>query len=101
MDELKQPRRRPTYTEDFKRDAVKLVVVEGHSMNHAAKLVGVSYGSIRLWVDEFGPDRDEAVDEATTVGDLQDKRFLITCVAVDGIPTDRVRFSLELQDSAC
>ena len=73
MDELKQRRRRPTYTEDFKRDAVKLVVVEGHSMNHAAKLVGVSYGSIRLWVDEFGPDRDEAVDEATTVGDLQDE----------------------------
>ncbi|MEO1973928.1 MAG: transposase [Pirellulaceae bacterium] len=73
MDEVKHPKRKPRYTEDFKRDAVKLVVVEGHSMLHASTLLGVSCGSVRNWVEEYGPDRDEVVDEHTTVGDLQDE----------------------------
>ena len=41
------------YSEEFKREAARLVIEEGYSRNAAAKAVGVASQSIGAWVDEF------------------------------------------------
>ena len=73
MEESKQRRRRPTYSEDFKRDAVNLVIVEGQTITRAAESVGVSLASMQRWVTKYSPDPRDPVDEDTTFGDLQDE----------------------------
>lgn len=51
----KSKRTRRTFTDDFKRDAVNLVVVEGYSFQRAADAVGVNSRSIREWYEKFAP----------------------------------------------
>ena len=41
------------YSQEFKEEAVKLVVNQGYSYSQAAKQVGVSIVSIREWVLKF------------------------------------------------
>lgn len=64
----KQSRR--TFTEQFKRDAVNLVVVEGYSFAAAAKSVNVASGSLRQWHEKYAPEPD-ACGEDATVSELQ------------------------------
>jgi len=66
----KQPRR--SFTEEFKRDAVNLVVVQGYSFSRAAEAVGVSSNSLRGWHEKYAPEPD-ACGEDATVGQLQDE----------------------------
>ena len=47
MSKEKKRRPRRKFTEEFKRDAVRLVVVEGYTVGAAAKAVGVSPNSLR------------------------------------------------------
>jgi transposase len=50
-------RKRRTFSEEFKRDAVNLVVVEGYTIAAAAKAVNVLDGSLREW-HRKGTNRD-------------------------------------------
>ena len=45
----KGKRKRRKFSEEFKRDAVNLVVVEGYTIAAAARAVGVLDGSLREW----------------------------------------------------
>ena len=65
-----RPRR--SFTDEFKRDAVNLVAVEGYSFHRAAQAVGVSSNSLRRWYQKFVPDPG-ACGEDATVGQLQDE----------------------------
>jgi len=58
------PRRR-RFTDDFKRDAVSLVVHEGYSFKAAAQAVGVSEKSLRDWHKKFAPVPDPCGQDAT------------------------------------
>ena len=53
-------KRRRTFTDEFKRDAVNLVVVEGYTMNAAALAVGVSYTTLREWHRQLAPEAHPA-----------------------------------------
>ncbi len=44
------------YSEDFKRDAVNLVLVEGYSKSAAANSVGVAYTTFIKWYDKYAPE---------------------------------------------
>jgi transposase len=46
---------RITYSEDFKREAVRLVTDEGHSRKQVARDLGVSAGSLRDWIHRYAP----------------------------------------------
>jgi len=46
------------FTEEFKKEAVSLVVKQGYSNSEAAKSLGVSESAIRQWKKKLGPDRD-------------------------------------------
>ncbi len=53
------------YDDDFKREAVNLVVVQGYSFQAAANAVGVSYGSLRDWHAKLAPPREPCSEDAT------------------------------------
>ena len=42
----------PSYTEEFKKEAVRLVQEEGMTIAQVKKILGVSYNAIRKWLDE-------------------------------------------------
>jgi transposase len=58
-------RGRRGFSEDFKRDAVKLVVEEKYSFSAAAKAVGVSSRSLRDWCQKYAPPLVPCGENAT------------------------------------
>ena len=60
---------RPRYSEQFKKDAVRLVVEEGYSAKKAGQAVGVCPTSIRGWVDRLG----ESVPQRTVFASQKDE----------------------------
>lgn len=61
---------RRSFTEEFKRDAVNLVVNEGYSFAKAAKSVNVSVNSLRLWHQKYAPPPEPCGPDAS-VEDLK------------------------------
>ncbi len=49
----KEPKKK--FTEEFKKEAVNLVVKQGYSNTEAAQSLGVSESAIRQWKKQFGP----------------------------------------------
>lgn len=74
MSELEQesPRRRRRFSEEFKRDAVRLVVEEGYTFKAAATAVGVGDQSLRAWHAKFAPPRPPCGENAS-VAELRDE----------------------------
>ncbi len=58
------------FTDDFKRDAVRLVTEEKYKFKAAAQAVGVSEKSLRDWHKKFAPPPVPCGDDAT-VSELQ------------------------------
>ena len=42
-------RTRPTYTEEFKQDAVRLLITSDRTLTDVAESIGVSYWALREW----------------------------------------------------
>jgi transposase len=74
MSELQQEvsRRQRRFGEEFKRDAVRLVVEEGYTLKAAAAAVGVSDQSLRAWHAKYAP-RPEPCDENASVEELREE----------------------------
>ena len=66
----KSRRKRRTFSEEFKRDAVNLVVVEGYSISAAAEAVNVLPGSLREWHRKYAPEPEPCGEDAS-VEDLK------------------------------
>lgn len=67
-----QGRARRRFGEEFKRDAVNLVVVEGYSFKAAADAVGVSSRSLREWHEKFAPEPEPCGEDAS-IQELKDE----------------------------
>jgi len=67
MSELEQEasRRWRRFSEEFKRDAVRLVVEEGYTFKAAAAAVGVGGQSLRAWHAKFAPARLPCGEDAS------------------------------------
>ena len=67
MSELQQevPRRWRRFSEEFKRDAVRLVVEEGYTFKAAAAAVGVGDQSLRAWHGKYAPPAEPCGEHAT------------------------------------
>lgn len=74
MSELQQegPRRWRRFSEEFKRDAVRLVVEEGYTFKAAATAVGVGDQSLRAWHAKFAPVPSPCGENAS-VEELRDE----------------------------
>lgn len=64
MDEQAK-RTRPTYSDEFKRDAVRLVVEEGYSFKAACTAVGVCDATLRDWHRKLAPPPEPCGEDAT------------------------------------
>ena len=58
-------RKRPAYSDEFKRDAVRLVVDEGYSFKAACEAVGVCDATLRAWHTKLAPSPEPCGDDAT------------------------------------
>lgn len=58
-------RRKRRFSEDFKRDAVRLIVEEGYTFKSASTAVGVSDQSLRAWHAKFVPPPEPCGEHAT------------------------------------
>ena len=74
MNELQQEvsRRQRRFGEEFKRDAVRLVVEEGYTFKAAAAAVGVSDQSLRAWHAKY-VSPPEPCGEQATVEELREE----------------------------
>jgi len=61
---------RRRYSDEFKRDAVRLVVEEGYSFKAACQAVGVCDQTLRSWHAKLVPAPKPCGDDAT-LGELQ------------------------------
>ena len=68
--ESKSGRKRRSFTDEFKRDAVKLVSVEGYSFKEAAAALKVNVKNLREWHERFAPEPEPCGPDATAE-DLQ------------------------------
>ncbi len=57
--------KRPTYSAEFKRDAVRLVVEEGYSFKAACTAVGVCNATLRAWHAKLAPSPEPCGSDAT------------------------------------
>lgn len=62
---------RKTYTEQFKREAVRLVTEERYSNKAAADAVGVCHTTIRDWVARYGDDDAPRTGHASDQDELE------------------------------
>jgi transposase len=69
--QTKHPCRR-RYLDDFKRDAVRLIVEEKYTFAAAAKAVGVSVKSLRDWRAKYAP-QPTPCDENATLDELREE----------------------------
>ena len=60
------------YLDDFKRDAVRLVIEERYTFKAAAKAVGVSEKSLRDWHAKFAP-RPSPCGENASLDELREE----------------------------
>jgi Transposase len=70
-------RTRRVFSEEFKQDAVRLVVSENYTFAAAAKAVGVGEQSLRKWHARLAPKPEPCGENASldTVGDLAHGRL--------------------------
>jgi transposase len=61
---------RRTFSDEFKQDAVNLVVKQGYSFKAAADAVNVSSRSLREWHEKLAPQPEPCGDDAS-VPELQ------------------------------
>ncbi len=64
------PAKRRRYNDEFKRDAVRLVVEEGYSFKAASEAVGVCEQTLRAWHTKLAP-QPKSCGEDATVAELQ------------------------------
>jgi transposase len=58
-------RKRRSFSDEFKRDAVNLIVQQGYSFRAAAESLGVGEGSLRLWHRQLAPKPEPVGDDAS------------------------------------
>ncbi len=63
-------KKRRTYTDEFKREAVKLVTKRGYSLAEAARNLGVHANLLRTWKQKI-----TAEDEQSEAGLTEDERM--------------------------
>jgi len=64
-------KKRPSYTEEFKMDAVNLVIEQGYRVPEAARNLGMSESALRRWVNLHRADKTEGPIEQENIATVQ------------------------------
>ena len=62
------------YSEQFKRDTVRLVTEEGYNSNQAGKSVGVCPSTVRAWIRQYASEAPAQVTYASESDELAQLR---------------------------
>jgi len=71
---MANPRNNPRYSEQFKREAVRLVTEEGYSAKKAGEAVGVCHTTIHNWVARYGDASPQRTKFASEQDELEHLR---------------------------
>lgn len=66
--------KRKQYSDEFKREAVRLVTQQGYSHNEAGRAVGVCHTTIRTWVARYAPEQPATKTYASAEDELRQLR---------------------------
>lgn len=61
----KVKKKRNSYSDDFKQNAVRLIVEEGYSFKKACQAVGVCEATLRSWHAKLAPPPEPCGEDAT------------------------------------
>lgn len=64
-------KKRPSYTEEFKIDAVNLVIEQGYRVPEAARNLGMSESALRRWVNVHREDKTGEPIEQENIATVQ------------------------------
>jgi transposase len=56
---MSKKKNRPTYTKEFKEDAIKLVTEQGYSNSEVGRRLGVDQSNISRWVRRYRQDKED------------------------------------------
>ncbi len=85
---------RITYSDDFKREAVRLVTDEGVSRKQAARDLGVSVGTLRDWIHQLAPGKTIVSDALTDAEQLRQYKREIERVTMERELLNNIRLHL-------
>ena len=68
---MKEKRKRPNYTKEFRQDAVKLVIEQGYSGLEAARRLGIPTSNVTRWVRQYRQDQQDLADGGITRKELE------------------------------
>ena len=68
---MKEKRKRPNYTKEFKQDAVKLVIEQRYSCLEVCRRPGVATSNVTCWVRQYRENQQDLSDGGVTRWDLE------------------------------
>jgi len=70
---MNEKKKRPTYTNEFKEDAVKLVTEQGYPSLEVGRRLGINSSNISRWVRQFRQDQEDVAEGGVTRKELEEK----------------------------
>jgi transposase len=68
---MKEKGNRPNYTQEFKQDAVKLVIEQQYSCSEVGRRLGIPASNVTRWVRQYHEDQQALSDGGVTRRDLE------------------------------
>ena len=68
---MNEKRKRPTFTKEFKQDAIKLVVEQRYSCPETGRRLGVAASNISRWVRQYRQDQQDLSEGGITRKELE------------------------------
>lgn len=68
---MNEKRKRPNYTEEFKKDAVNLVLEHGYNCHEAARRLGIPASNVSRWVRQHRQDQQGINESGVSARELQ------------------------------
>ena len=70
---MNETKKRPTYTKEFKGDAIKLVTEQGYSCLEVGRRLGINSSNVSRWVREYRQDKDDIAEGGVTRKEMEEK----------------------------
>jgi transposase len=82
---MNQKRQRKDFTDEFKKDAVRLVTEQGYSCNEVGRRLGINHSNVSRWVREYqkgldtpqGPGSAQELEQEVKRLRKENKRLLM------------------------
>ena len=68
---MKEKRKRPNYTKEFKEDAVKLVMEQRYSCPEVGRRLGVATSNVTRWLRQYRQDEQDLSEGGITRKELE------------------------------